>query len=74
MIGPGPGDPALDAVHLMIDHGVHRVGVLDDDGALAGIITSRDIVRLLVEARVDLPAPEATAEAWPDTWIAALAH
>jgi predicted transcriptional regulator len=79
VLAVGPQDAALDAVHLMIDHGVHRVVVLEDSGALAGIITSRDILRLLVEERVDLPAPKTstdagTTDAWPDTWIAALAH
>src|SRR6185312_13965225 len=42
-----PGDPAMMAVHLMVDESVHRVVVVDERGKLAGIVSSLDILRAL---------------------------
>jgi len=42
-----------DAAQLMVEHGLHRVVVLDAAGGLAGIITPMDFLRrLLVEGRL----------------------
>ena len=39
-----PGDDVVDAARKMVDNNVRRVPVVDDEGALVGIITSFDIV------------------------------
>jgi predicted transcriptional regulator len=41
-------DPAIEAVHLMVAHGVHRVVVLKRSGELLGIITPMDFLRRLL--------------------------
>jgi CBS-domain-containing membrane protein len=47
-------DPAVDAVHLMVDHGVHRVLVLGPEGQLLGILTPMDFLRrLLAEGHLE---------------------
>lgn len=77
LLAVAPDDPALDAVRLMLDHGAHRILVLDDAGGLAGIITSGDVLRLLTEDRVELPSARPatdSSDVWPATWIAALSH
>ena len=43
------GDSLRKAAELMADGSVHSVLVLDLDGALAGIITSTDLIRLVVD-------------------------
>jgi predicted transcriptional regulator len=54
VIAVGQDDPAVDAVHLMIDHGVHRVMVLGPEGELLGILTPMDFLRrLLVEGHLE---------------------
>ena len=72
-------DPAVDAVHLMIDHGVHRVLVLDPRGQLLGILTPMDFLRrLLAEGHLEsalgpsTDSSEAEGEAHPD--VPALGH
>lgn len=42
-----PGDPALSAVRLMVEEGVHRVVVVDDNRRLAGIVSTMDVMRAL---------------------------
>lgn len=42
-----PGDPALSAVRLMVEEGVHRVVVVNDDRRLAGIVSTMDVMRAL---------------------------
>jgi CBS domain-containing protein len=41
-------DPAWAAVHLMLRENIHRVVVVDDSGALAGIVVPTDVLRALV--------------------------
>lgn len=43
------GDPLRSVVDHMANGSVHSVIVLNDDGALAGIVTSSDLIRLLGE-------------------------
>ena len=38
-------DPALLAVHLMVDESIHRVLVVDEEGAIVGIIAPIDVLR-----------------------------
>jgi CBS domain-containing protein len=42
-----PDDPARKAATLMSDHGFDRVPVVDEDGAVVGIISRHDIIKLL---------------------------
>jgi CBS domain-containing protein len=42
-----PTDPALAAVRLMAAENIHRVVVVNERGALIGIVTSMDVVRAL---------------------------
>lgn len=42
-----PDAPAIDAVKLMVDKGIHRVLVVDANGQLAGIVTTMNILRAL---------------------------
>jgi CBS domain-containing membrane protein len=42
-------DPAAAAVHLMLRENIHRVIVVDDRGALVGIVVPTDILRALVK-------------------------
>jgi len=44
-----------EAARLMLDQRVSCLPVIDDDGALAGIVTMRDLIAQLVEA---VPAME----------------
>lgn len=44
------GRPFMDAARLMCQHHVHRLMVLDDDGRLAGVLTSLDLVAALIAA------------------------
>ncbi len=43
-----PGDPAIVAVRLMVEEGVHRAVVVDDQGKLAGVVTPMDVLRAIV--------------------------
>lgn len=42
-----PTDPLMTAVRLMAAEQIHRVVVVDERGAIAGILTSMDVVRAL---------------------------
>jgi CBS domain-containing protein len=65
LLAVGPGDPVSEVIALMIAHRAHRVLVLDDAGALAGIITTVDVLRELAAGRIsparDLGEPAAPA-------------
>jgi predicted transcriptional regulator len=42
-----PGEPAVSAVRLMLYEGVHRLVVVRENGELAGIVTSMDVMKAL---------------------------
>jgi CBS-domain-containing membrane protein len=42
-----PRDPAMTAVRLMVNEGVHRAVVIDEQGKLAGIVSAMDVLRAL---------------------------
>lgn len=44
-------DSLLDAIQLMVGHGIHRVVVLDDAGRASGIVTALDVLRSLITPR-----------------------
>jgi len=46
-------DPIRFAARRMVETGAHRLVVVDDGGALVGIITPMDVLRGLVEAKID---------------------
>lgn len=48
VITVGPGCPISEAAGLMIDEGVNRLPVVDDEGRLLGIVTRADLVRAFV--------------------------
>lgn len=48
VIAVEPGDPISEAARLMLEHGIHRVLVLDD-GAPVGLVSSLDLVALFVD-------------------------
>jgi predicted transcriptional regulator len=45
-------DPALAAAVGMVERGIHRVVVLDDEQRAVGIVTSMDIVKAVAAGRV----------------------
>lgn len=47
-------DSVLDAVHSMVARNIGALAVLDDSGRLVGIISERDVLRLLVQSPVNL--------------------
>jgi CBS domain-containing protein len=49
-----PDRPVADAAGLMVDKGVNRLPVVNADGALLGIITRADLVRVFVRTDVEL--------------------
>jgi CBS-domain-containing membrane protein len=46
-------DPAAAAVELMLRENIHRVVVVDEHGALAGIVVPTDVLRKLVNTTSD---------------------
>lgn len=42
-----PGDPAMMAVRLMANEGMHRALVVDERGKLVGIVSAMDVLRAL---------------------------
>jgi CBS-domain-containing membrane protein len=42
-----PGDPAMFAVRLMVNEGVHRAVVVNDQGKLVGIVSPMDVMRAM---------------------------
>lgn len=47
-----PAAPIIDAAELMLEHKISGLPVVDDKGALIGIITESDIFRMLVRNRL----------------------
>jgi CBS domain-containing protein len=59
-----PDDPAMRAVDLMLEKGIHRVVVVSRPGTIAGIVTATDVLRALSRGgsfRDDDPAVEKAA-------------
>jgi predicted transcriptional regulator len=50
-------DPILVAILLMMKEGIHRVIVVDENAALAGIVVPMDIVRALAQGHEDAANP-----------------
>lgn len=50
-----PEADVLQAQDLMYDKNIRHVPVVDDEGALAGLISDRDLIRRTATAGVDLP-------------------
>ena len=46
----GPNRPVTEAANTMIEEGVNRLPVVDDDGVLIGIVTRADLVRAFVRS------------------------
>jgi len=69
IFGVRPGDPAMLAVRLMVEEGIHRVVVVNEAGKLAGIISPMDVLRALcrgervTELEADIPVYEGHADA-----------
>ncbi len=55
-----PGDPAILAVRLMVEEGIHRAVVVDEQGKLVGIVTPMDVLRAIVRGKQlqDVDAPD----------------
>lgn len=47
VLAVAPDDPVERAIHVMVFERVHRLLVVDGEGALAGVVTSMDILREL---------------------------
>jgi CBS-domain-containing membrane protein len=51
--------PALAAASALVQHDIHRIFVVDDEGRLVGVVSSLDIVRAVARGeRFDLDAPD----------------
>jgi CBS domain-containing protein len=50
----GPRRPLAEAANTMIDEGVKRLPVVDDDGQLLGIVTRADLVRAFVRSDAEI--------------------
>ncbi len=50
-------DPILVAIVLMLKEGIHRVIVVDENAALAGIVVPMDIVRALAQGHEEPTSP-----------------
>lgn len=46
------GDSMRSAVHRMVELGIHRLVVVDERGELVGILTPTDVLRALLEGRL----------------------
>lgn len=57
--------PAIEAVHLMVERGISSVVVLAKDGRLAGIVTERDLLRVLAAGTGWLAGPVSAAMTTP---------
>lgn len=51
LITAAPEDPLADVARRMIEHGIHRLPVVES-GRLVGLVSSLDLVRLFAEGRV----------------------
>jgi CBS-domain-containing membrane protein len=60
----GPNETVAGIVEMMVTYGVHRVLVVEDSGALAGIITTVDVLHQLAEGRLDPARDLASSADW----------
>lgn len=65
-----PSDPAMLAVRLMVEEGIHRAVVVDEGGRLAGIVSPMDVLRALargepVQDREEMPTTSREPHAEP---------
>jgi CBS-domain-containing membrane protein/nucleotide-binding universal stress UspA family protein len=51
------GDSLAQAIRLMMQHGVKRLIVVDDDGRFRGLVDRREILRMLAEEPGSAPSP-----------------
>ena len=57
IVGLSAYEPLSQAARLMADNSVHQVFAIDDD-KIGGLLTVRDVMRALVDARLDRPIGE----------------
>jgi CBS domain-containing protein len=48
VVSAGPHDPLFDIALRMVDAGVRHMPVVDEDGVVTGVVSIRDLVRLLL--------------------------
>jgi CBS domain-containing protein len=67
-----PSDPAMLAVRLMVEEGIHRAVVVDEGGRLAGVISPMDVLRALArgEPVQDGESPVTTRETHAEPAVA----
>jgi CBS domain-containing protein len=54
IVAVGTTEPVDEVIALMAEHGYRRVFVVDDDGRLAGVVATMDILRLIADGRLRL--------------------
>jgi len=60
VVALSPNDPMYVAQRLFYEEGIHGAPVVDDRGAVLGMLTSTDILRALAEAKEVSPVDSAT--------------
>ena len=72
VVALSPDDPMHVAQRLFYEEGIHGAPVIDDDGAVLGMLSSTDILRALTEAKevapVDPVAYENDLDTSHDAW------
>jgi CBS domain-containing protein len=51
------GSTVENAARLMLDRHIHRLVVIDDDGAPIGVVTTSDLLRVVLDEGLEAPAP-----------------
>lgn len=70
VVTTGPQTTLTDAVHLLVEHGIGAVVVVDD-GRPTGIFTERDLLRFMATEKPDLDATPVVDLMTPDLVTAA---
>jgi CBS domain-containing protein len=65
----GPRRSVSEAATLMIDEGVNRLPVVDEEGKLIGIVTRADLVRAFVRSDEDVAREIREEVIWRTLWI-----
>lgn len=55
VVTAGPEEPIQDAADRMLEHGVHHLPVIDDEGVAIGIVTTTDLAAYI--STVQTPSP-----------------